>query len=845
MRFALLAALSLLAAGATAQLRPDEAKALDDAMTLANLRPEDLGGVAGPVGAYPVHLAALKSPLVGLGEISKLHAGATADEVALLRAALTLTGVASGKAADSGVADVPALVPASLRRPVGSLVGAIGVANAEVRAATSRLSAEEKRTLIEALPRLAVDDPTLPLDFAKGPAPDFTTVRRLLDLVDVPRIEAAGIQLTRVVRETIPLLQASAGAKFQKLVFRSRGMVVELAGSGPDLHDRRDVGLCIDLGGDDRYTGRYAAGAGYASVLIDLSGNDRYYGSDLNLGAGLLGIGLLFDLSGDDVYAVRSVGLGCGLAGLGLFSDTSGDDRYRVVGLGIGAGARGLGLFVDRLGDDAYFAGRSGEGFGNLGGVGWSIDGAGEDTYRGGADVQAAARENGFGILTDVGGNDLYQAESGQAEAVGGFAALEDSRGDDEYVARSNAQGFAAAGGVSYLVDREGDDSYLLKQGPGQAAAFGAVAMLVDREGSDVYGGTDGSPATAYRGGVAILLDSGGDDRYLAASPFRGNDDGIALWVDAGGRDRYGEGRGDAQAAVNGQNAAYDVFGATEGGAAAVPAPVPGSLPMPSAPEFAILARRATDGPDRSAAITRLVGIGVPALEGLSSLPGGEDAFVAVATRLGASAGSTVGRLLASIDANAIRLALRTAGYVPLSADGVIAALARPELAMIAAEAAGRAKVAAALPTLMKMAASPEVGTVRVAAEALALIGDAQAGATAAALADHPDLAVRRSAQKFLVTQPGLAMATSQRLVATGEVFRQRIGLALYGKLGTPEALAVVGPFLKSGSRDVKIGALLALDGHVPVALVADVEALRRDPDPLVRAVAERIDVGS
>ena len=844
MRFALLALLSLFAAGASAQLRPDEARALEDAMTLANVRPGDLGGVPAPVGAYPVHVAALKSPLVGLAEVSKLHAGATADEVALLRSALALTGATAGKAADSGVADMPATVPAALRRPVGLLVAALSAANAEIRAATSRLSTEEKRTLIEALPRLAVDDPTLPLDFAKGPVPDFTTVRRLLDLVDVPRIEAAGIQLAKVVRETIPALQTSAGMKFEKLVFRSRGIVVELAGSGPDIHDRKDVGLCIDLGGDDRYTGRYAAGAGYASVLIDLSGNDRYYGSDLNLGAGLLGVGILFDLGGDDVYAVRSVGLGCGLAGLGLFSDSSGDDRYRIVGLGLGAGARGIGLFVDRLGDDAYFAGRSGEGFGNLGGVGWSVDGAGEDVYRGGADVQAVGRENGFGILTDLGGNDIYQAVSGQAEAVGGFAALEDSRGDDEYVARGNAQGFAAAGGVAYLVDREGDDSYLLKQGPGQAAAFGAVAVLVDREGSDVYGGTDGSPAGAYRGGVAILLDSGGDDRYLAAAPFRGSDDGIALWVDAGGRDRYGDGRGDAQAAVNDNNAAYDVFGAADGGVAPVSPPTPGSLPMPAPTEFAILARRAADGPDRAAVISRLVGIGVPALESLSSLPGGEDAFVAVATRLGSAAGPTVGRLLTSTNLTAVRLALRTAGYVPLPADGVMAALGRPELALFAAEASGRAKIGAALPTLMKMAASPDVATVRVAAAALASMGDSQAGATAAALADYPDLGVRRSAQKYLLTQPALAMATAQRLVRTGDPSKQRIGLALFGKLGTPEALTAVGPYLKSVSRDVKIGALLALDGHVPAAMIADVEALRRDPDPLVRAVAERIDVG-
>lgn len=844
MRFAFLAVLSLLAAGASAQLRSDEAKALDDAMTLANVRSADLGGVPAPVGALPPHVAALLSPLAGLGEISKLHAGATADEVTLLRTALALTGVNPPKATDSGVAEVPATVPVALRRPVGTLIAAIVAANAEIRAASSRLSADERRTLIESLPRLAVDDPTLALDFAKSPAPDFTTVRRLLDLVDVGRIEAAGIQLAKVVRETIPALQAAAGAKFEKQVFRSRGLVVELAGSGPDLHDRKDVALCIDLGGDDRYTGRYAAGAGYAGVLIDLSGNDRYYGSDLNLGAGLLGVGLLFDLGGDDVYAVRSVGLGCGLAGLGLACDTGGDDRYRVVSLGLGAAARGIGLFVDRLGDDAYFAGRAGEGFGNLGGVGWAIDGAGEDVYRGGTDVQATGRENGFGLLTDLGGNDLYQCAGGQAAAIGGFASLEDDRGDDEYVSRGNGQGFAAVGGVAYLVDREGDDSYLLKQGVGQAAAFGAVAVLFDRDGNDVYGGTDGTPATALRGGVALLLDSGGDDRYLAAAPFKGSEDGIALWVDAGGRDRYGDGRGDAQAAANATNAAYDVFGSADAGATPTPPPAPGSLPMPTPAEFEVLARKAVDGPDRASAIARLVGIGVPSLEPLAALAGTDDAFVAVATRLGNAAGPVAAHLLAGTDLRSIRMALRTAGYVPLPAEPVVAALGRPELALLAAEAAGKGKVAPALPVLMRMAASEDVATVRVAAAALAAMGDAQAGATAAALVDHSDLAVRRSAERLLLTQPGLALSTGLRLVKTGEPFRQRIGLGILGKLATPEALAAVQPFLKAGQREVRIGALLALDGHVPTEMIAEVEALRRDADPLVRAVAERIDAG-
>ena len=841
MRLAFAALLAALAAGASGQLRPAESRALDDAMTLANIRPSDLGGVMPPLNAKPSLFAALRDPIAGLVEASARHESVSGDEVSILRNALGMVGGASVRPSKGEVADLPPTVPASFRRPVGLLVAAIAAANDEIRASCVRLSASERRTLIETLPRLAVDDPSLALDYARSPPAEFARAGRLLELVDTARIEAAGFALASAVRDAMPALRAIPKGPMPRLVFRVRGVTVELAGGGADVHDRRDVGLCIDTGGDDRYVGRYGAGVGYASVLLDLGGNDRYFGPDANYGVGVVGIGLAYDLAGDDVYGVRSVGLGCGLAGLGMLLDEAGDDRYRVVGLGLGAGVRGIGLLNDRIGDDAYDVGRAGEGYGCLGGAGWCADAAGDDVYRGGEWVQGTGRDAGFGLLSDLGGNDAYRAVSGQASGIGGWGSLGDSHGNDTYVAEARAQAFASAGGYAALVEGAGNDSYLLRRGPGQAAAFAGVALLQDRAGDDVYGGTDGTPASVAGGGVSILLDGEGADRYLASAAFRRDAEGIALWADGGGHDQYGDGRNDAQAAAGMGTAVFDAFGAPDASPTATVLPTPGSLPMPSAAQFAELRRRAADGPDRPEAVARLVGIGIPALEALASSP--DDLFVNVAARLGAVAAPTVARLAESKDAVAARAALATAGFVPIPSASLLAALERSDLARDAARAAGRAKERAAVPALIRLAASPDVLVVRSAMEALALIGDPQAAGTGTALVDSEDLAVRRSAFGVALLQPGVAVATGVRLAASADGFRKRIGLALLGAVGTPQAIAAIAPSLQ-GSREAKIGALLALDGRVPTELVPAVEALRLDPDPLVRAIAERTDVG-
>ena len=839
MRPVIVALLLVLAFGARGQSSSRTMGSLDDALTLANLRYSDLGQVTPAAGALSTQTVALGDPISAMTGSSLAHHAALRDEASMLKAAMTFVDVPEREIASDGTAELPASVPASLRVPLARMISAVASANKEIRTALVRLTSTDRRILIEALPRLATGDSGLPLDFAKG-VPNLAEARRSLDLVDVKRIESAGIALSATVRATLPSLRAVDGA-VPNLLFRSRGVLVEIAGKTNDVHERRDAGLCIDFGGDDRYTGRYGSGVGYAGVLVDLDGNDRYNGPDANYGAGLLGVGLLYDLGGDDTYGIRSVGLGTGLAGFGLLSDASGDDRYRVVGFGLGAGYRGIGIAADRGGDDVYDAGRVGEGYGENAGLGWLIDVAGRDSYSGGQWVQATGKQAGFGLLTDGGGDDVYDAISGQAAAVGGYASLDDAQGNDHYNAAVSAQAFASDGGYALFHEGSGEDSYLLRRGPGQAAAFGGIAILMDDSGDDVYGGTDGTPASAFAGGVALMLDDDGDDRYLSSSPFRKDSDGIALWVDGRGRDRYGDGRRDAQATVVAEGAAYDAFGADDSDTLPNITPLPGSVPVPSREELARLRDRAVNGPDTAGAYTRLIAMGVPGLEAMSSDP--DETFIRVAMRLGTIAAPTIARLGASDDVRSVRAALSTAGFVPLPPEAIVKALERPELAALAAEAAGRARLVLSVPSLVRITASGDPLVVRRAATALAEIGDPSAVGTASALIDNSDPTVRRAAFRLLSKSPEVAYSTGLRLIGASEEFRRRIGLRLLGAVGTPSALAAIGPSLR-GSREMKIGALVALDGKVPTELITTVEALRRDPDPLVRAVAERTDVG-
>ena len=82
--------------------------------------------------------------------------------------------------------------------------------------------------------------------------------------------------------------------------------LVEIGGPVPDIHEK-PAALIIDLGGNDLYKGKVAAGVdGKCSIVFDLGGDDVYLGEDFTQASGVWGIGVLFDLKGDDLI-IRSV----------------------------------------------------------------------------------------------------------------------------------------------------------------------------------------------------------------------------------------------------------------------------------------------------------------------------------------------------------------------------------------------------------------------------------------------------------------------------------------------------------------------------------------------------------
>ncbi len=131
------------------------------------------------------------------------------------------------------------------------------------------------------------------------------------------------------------------------------------------------VGLLIEGGGDDSYTGSvYSQGAGYwwsLGCLEDRAGNDTYRNEQYSCGsAPHFAIGSLVDFAGDDKYNVgnedveRQIQGHARDASLAVFIDGSGNDEYFLPNLAAGSSDLNcLTLFWDRLGDDTYIADRN------------------------------------------------------------------------------------------------------------------------------------------------------------------------------------------------------------------------------------------------------------------------------------------------------------------------------------------------------------------------------------------------------------------------------------------------------------------------------------------------------
>jgi hypothetical protein len=288
---------------------------------------------------------------------------------------------------------------------------------------------------------------------------------------------------------------------------------------------RGDAGafLTVDLGGDDRYTGRVAGSRPTLplAATLDLEGNDRYESGDAALGAGVTGIGFLLDVSGDDSYEAGTLAVGAGHFGMGGLIDLAGGDVYKVKYSGQGAGFFGIGLLIDLAGDDRYNLWSDGQGFGGVAGVGILADRVGDDDYLAVPDPGMTGRPS-------------YHSEK--------KIAVSDAQGCGMGRRGDGADGHSWAGGIGALLDGEGNDHYTIGNwGQGCGYWFG-TGLLWDGAGNDAYRANGWASASGAHFCIGAVVDEAGDDLHEVKQnwgPAFGHDFTIAILLDAAGKDRY------------------------------------------------------------------------------------------------------------------------------------------------------------------------------------------------------------------------------------------------------------------------------------------------------------------
>lgn len=901
----LLLALLLAVAGLSqAQLTPAERKGIADTLFVGNMSVKDLEYERRPFNdkyRLPLVNLAIDKPLEAADELMAFHQSGGAKTLsALIKVARThgladpssLMIVNAPHSDDSGIRRLPT----PLRAPIKKLVDSVIDANLIIKNALSRLTTDEIRYLVETLPMYANEEPSITFVSTTRTTYDAKRILDLIDKIDLPAIRAAAELLAADVESVRGDIQECSKTVKQPLNLKLTisGIRVDVSGIEDSLHNDKDAAITVDLGGNNLYLGRCGAGIGNASVLIDAGhGNVVFQVPDINVGSGLLGVGLAYVEGGNVIVRSHSVVLGSGLAGVGGFMHKGGNDSYQSVSLAQGFGEFGIGIFLDTDGNDRYDAAFNVQGAARTGGVGWLVDQTGDDTYKAGGLVlnsplfekvhysngqgyasgyreDTGGTSGGIGLLTDLGGHDNYIGETYCQAASYWFSigSLYDAGGNDTYVAYHYAQASAMHMTAAYLFDLGGDDAYICKLGACQAIGHDyGVAFLLDRSGMDLYASHDSRPATGSANGLAIFVDAEGDDRYFgpvgAGLAARGSGS-LAVFCDLGGTDLYADGLADGQAATRETWAvAYDAPGGAKGpgNIAQTPTtrtPAVGSIPMPGDAEMEQIYAKATQWGVGTAQqevadnVALLIGIGKPGLQWMIEKHVATAdrlqirAFVAVVRGIGPDGPLLIAPKVGSdnIDEARVALSICTDANVKEAGQYLPAALKKPALERAAARAAGALGSKESISDLMLLCASPDRLTALAAMTSLVTLADPGSVSTAQVFLNAPDLPLRKAAEQLIEKFPAQALRIGKSLLVSGDDLLSRTGIELLGSVGTPEALDPIGKVLTTGSSGMKIQALLALNGRVPEAYRGAVLDARKDADPLVQAVAARTDLG-
>ena len=325
---------------------------------------------------------------------------------------------------------------------------------------------------------------------------------------------------------------------------------------GPNEYNG-DFSLIIDLGGDDKYTGRAGGTDGRTqppvAICLDMGngnnefiarmapepvvtdgkdsppkdesdklepGNDRI---DFCQGGALAGIGILVvDGDGNNTFTARDWSQGAAHLGVGiLLRSGQGNDSYKGLDCVQGASSFGIGILRDEQGDDKYNATYTSQGFGGPAGCGLLNDQNGNDNYYAGGRYEGypmrpkgcfIAMSQGFGLGL-------------RPDCSGGMGILIDNAGND-YYKLDNQFGIGGSYwyGFGMFVDDSGDDTYQTgKGGEHDGYTMGAaihltVACMIDRAGNDKYHANKIGPAVGWDFSPGWLIDCAGDDEFTSIS---------------------------------------------------------------------------------------------------------------------------------------------------------------------------------------------------------------------------------------------------------------------------------------------------------------------------------------
>ncbi|NQT33830.1 HEAT repeat domain-containing protein [bacterium] len=316
-----------------------------------------------------------------------------------------------------------------------------------------------------------------------------------------------------------------------------------IGGRGNNVYDA-DFSAIIDLGGDDVYRGQCGGALGVLdkpySLVIDLDGDD-YYDSDgqpVSHGAGFFGVGVLIDKGGNDTYRSGNYSQGAGLFGIGILFDQDGDDDYRGGFFQQGAGNCGIGLLIDKgEGDDRYLSTTWAQGFASTYGYGLLYDQGGDDIYRTGGEYYHApllphdyqSFSHGFGMGM-------------RPRAGGGIGVLyDDGDGNDFYNAEVMSLGSSYWYSIGILVDGGGNDHYSLAHYGLGSGIHLSVGAFYDRSGDDQYRSRMGVVGgTPHDLSVGMFVEGDGDDYYIVSDGWGGSlTNSFGLFIDRLGNDTY------------------------------------------------------------------------------------------------------------------------------------------------------------------------------------------------------------------------------------------------------------------------------------------------------------------